>query len=253
VNINLAIQSIHNEREFRSYIENTFKSIITNMNNTNDRKSNALTNFQRTFNSHLKDIEYTPNYIKIITGCLEYVKKQPKEFREAYVSTYSHDCAHAYSGPSGMSCAKGTIERIVTSLIPASVAMIHTPTYEERKYNELISIIQNKPVNRNNPNIKQLVDEYAQECYGESNNSEANFKECIKRKIRERLGTSFINSMNQEINEYIPELSLFGGKRIRKNSKHKTRKAKKNKMRKTLSKLKKSIRHNKRIKTYKKY
>ena len=44
---------------------------------------------------------------------IEYLKKQPKEFKDIYVQSLIVDSTQAY-GPGGMSCAAGIVERFVT-------------------------------------------------------------------------------------------------------------------------------------------
>jgi hypothetical protein len=153
---------------------------------------------------------------------------------------YTKDNACAYSGPNpnniSMSCAKGMMERFVLKLVDAATAVesINKSAYNSNNYEELINIIENKPLT-----IKKLIDKYAQECSkNETINSDTKLIECVKNKIRDKHTELFTNNVSRQINEYIPMLMLYGG-RIRKSIK--TRKARKNK-RKTLAKHKKSLR-----------
>jgi hypothetical protein len=178
-----------------------------NMNTTaiTSNKNTTLKEFKRIFGTHLIPKRYNVKDVKLIVSCLEYVKKQPKVFQETYVSSYTHDCAHAYNGQGNqMSCSKGTIERLVTSLTPAAIAVesSNKNTYNSNNYEELINIIQNKP-----PTIKELINQYAEECSrNETINSDAKLIECVKNKIRDNHTELFTNNVSREINEYIPQL-----------------------------------------------
>jgi hypothetical protein len=227
-----------NDAQFKGYLKETLDGFIDTIENSNiKRKSEEY--LEKIFET-LGTILYDKEDKKLITYCLEYVKQQPKAFQKIYVELYTKDNACAYSGPDpnniSMSCAKGMMERFVLKLVDAATAVesINKSAYNSNNYEELINIIENKPLT-----IKKLIDKYAQECSkNETINSDTKLIECVKNKIRDKHTELFTNNVSRQINEYIPMLMLYGG-RIRKSIK--TRKARKNK-RKTLAKHKKSLR-----------
>ncbi len=248
------IQNIDRD-EFIIYIRSTLESFIQLIPKTNAKRKTVETDINNIFEYVLNNIAYTDDYKKVISYCLDYVSKQPDEFKKEYVSNFTYDCAHAYNAANGnirgeLSCPKGMIERFVFSLVPAAMLFIDTPTFTERGYDKLISIIENKPIIKPKANgiyaqsdLRRLIDEFAQECFGEAapsgettNNSENKFKVCLKQKLAERLGNSYNeDTVSRELDEYVPMLGLFGGfrkRRIIKTRKHKVRKTRKYKIRK---------------------
>ncbi len=233
------VNSISNKNrdDFINYMRDTLEGFIKLMPNNNSRKKVAETDIDNIFEGALNNIAYTDSYKKIISYCLNYVSKQSNEFKMAYASNFTYDCAHAYNKGNGnvrgeLSCAKGMIERFVLSLIPAAMLFVDTPTFTERGYDKLIDIIENKP-----KNLRQLIDEFAKDCYEEASNSEDDFKKCLKRKLQGKLGNSYNEeTVSKELDEYVPLLGLFGGfrkRRIIKTRKRKVRKTRKYKIRKT--------------------
>jgi Leucine-rich repeat (LRR) protein len=243
------INSISNKSrdDFINYMRDTLESFIKLMPNNNSRKKVAETDIDNIFDGVLNNIAYTDSYKKIISYCLNYVSKQSNEFKMAYASNFTYDCAHAYNKGNGnvrgeLSCAKGMIERFVFSLVPAAMLFVGTPTFTEKGYDKLIAIIENK-----SKNLRKLIDEYAKDCFEEAapsgettNNSEDDFKKCLKRKIQETLGNTYNEeTVSRELDEYVPMLGLFGGFRkrriikTRKRKVRKTRKSRKYKIRKT--------------------
>jgi Leucine-rich repeat (LRR) protein len=234
INTDEEVRKIRTMKDIVRYIDNTFTGIINNM-NTTPNKSTTLKEFKRVFGTHLIPKRYNVKDVKLIVSCLEYVKKQPKVFQEAYVSSYTHDCAHAYNGQGNqMSCSKGTIERLVTSLTPAAIAVesSNKNTYKAKKYGQLILILDASSINK-------LISDYGGDCMEEAGNSKDKFIECAKRKIKERLGENSYNNsvVSRALNDYTQYLNFSGGKRRKP---IRTRKAKKN-LRKTVSKHKKLL------------
>ena len=66
------------------------------------------------------------NANKVLVGrTIDFVMKQPDNFKELYLSSFILDCARAYDGGENtMSCAKGILERIIMSLISPLTAII---------------------------------------------------------------------------------------------------------------------------------
>jgi hypothetical protein len=244
---------LYDNSKFIEYINNSLKGLIQKV-NSNEKKRNIETDINRIFEAHLNRLDYS-EFKEIIAYCIEYVKKQSKEFQETYITTFAYDCTRAYNGPSGMSCAKGILERFVTSLIPAAISIqtVNNNAFKDKKYETLISIIENKPMS-----TMDLINKYAEECTKNNNSINSNDKliSCVKNKLQEHLGDRYNNSISEEVNSYIPSLYLFGGKRLKNRKTFKkpfrTRKNKKSKkIRKTISKIKKSYRNKHKSKTYK--
>jgi hypothetical protein len=64
------------------------------------------------------------NENKVFVGrTVDYVMKQPDEFKELYIASFIIDCSQAYEGEHQMSCNKGILERINISLIPPLTAI----------------------------------------------------------------------------------------------------------------------------------
>lgn len=186
---------------FIKYMKNTLDEFIQLIPDTNSRKTSSMLDVENIFDNLLKNIQYTDEYKKLISYSLEYVKAQPEDFKMAYVSNFTYDCAHAYNGDNGMSCAKGIIERFVTSLIPAAMLYI-----DEGRYNRLIHILT--PFN-----LKKAIMDFSSACLEESDGDENKFRECIIRELRGVMGNSYDDaSVKTELNSYIPTIrNLFGG------------------------------------------
>ena len=135
-----------------------------------DETSNPLEKKQQ-FNyimvSHLNGLNFRqlgPVLLEAIYYTLEFVKRQPLEFKNSYLSPFLSDCVNAYEGPrsSRMSCAGGILEQMVYSLYPACESEISkkdtsmaTEINKKRKfgeeetdnaYNEIVQIFQSNPV-----------------------------------------------------------------------------------------------------------
>ncbi len=229
-----------NREDFINYMGDTLEEFIDLMPNNNSRKKVAETDIYNIFGEVLNNILYTPEYKKIISYCLDYVSKQSNEFKMTYVSNFTYDCAHAYNSPNGnvrgeLSCARGMIERFVFSLVPAAMLFIDTPIFTEKGYDKLIAIIENKP-----KTVRQLMDEYAKDCYEEASNSEDDFKKCLKKKLQEKLGNSYNEeTVSKELDEYVPLLGLFGGFRKRRVMKTRKHKSKSQRQRQKMTKIRK--------------
>ena len=64
------------------------------------------------------------NENKVFVGrTVDYVMKQPDDFKELYIESFIIDCSQAYEGEHQMSCNKGILERINISLIPPLTAI----------------------------------------------------------------------------------------------------------------------------------
>ena len=219
----LDLPTFDSNKVFVDYMRSILDGFISLMKNNNSKKSNTLKDIDDIFTNVLNGIMYTQEYMKIIAYSLEYANMQSDDFKIAYVSTFTYDCAHAYNGPSPLSCAKGMIERFVLSLVTAATLYAGSPDYSAKGYEELVGIILNKPkvtpAANSNP-LKELMLELSEDCYKESEGDEDEFRKCIKAKVAERLGNSYDETAaDQELDVVIPILALFGGRRGGKRSK----------------------------------
>jgi hypothetical protein len=203
------------DAEFADYILSTLETFIDTMANSNNRKNTARKDLANVYTSMLKRMKFSKIYRQVITLCLEYVKLQPTEFQSAYAYFYALDCAHAYNGTNGMSCALGILERFVSSLSSAAAVYVGRPEYTARGYDRLVSAIENQE-----KSLRKRIEDAGTACFREHAENEAGFRECIKGRVREELRNSYNNSATSaELNSYIPVLGVFGGGR-RKTRKH---------------------------------
>jgi hypothetical protein len=206
------------------------------MNNSNSRKNTAIEDINNIFQGVLNRLKYANEDKKLINYCLEYVKKQPQKFQNAYVSNFTFDCAHAYTGAAPLSCAKGMVERFVTSLVPAAMIYINNNEHKSKKYDLLVDIITF--------DAKKVIAELAKDCYTNNEINEKSYKDCIRDKLKDRLKERYRSSLDKNINKYVSELGFFGGgkrwKTRKGRTKHYTAKHKKTLNKNKLSKNKNS-------------
>jgi hypothetical protein len=207
------------DSEYSDYILSTLQGFLDKMENSNNRKNTAITDLANIYTNMLKRMKFSVIYRQIISLCLEYVKLQPEDFQKAYVYFYALDCAHAYNGKNGMSCALGILERFVSSLASAAAVYIESPLYTEKGYDRLVSILENSV-----KTLRKRIEDSGAACFQQHGEDETEFRECIKRRLREELGTSYNNSAaSTELNAYIPVLGVFGGGRRTRKLKRKSR------------------------------
>lgn len=209
---------IRNAASFKTYIKNTLTNFI-NQNITNSNSKNKLlVDLDRLYNSHIKYFTLSNEKVNLITYILEYVKAQPKEFQSTYIENFIKGCVYAYNGASGMSCAKGVIERFVTELVTASVLASTNSKLAKPEYIELIQIIENKKINLKD--YKQLFIQFTNECFKQIkqeiqeassavNFSEAILEEKFKNCMLEKIGSNNAN-VKPELNRYSNELKNQG-------------------------------------------
>jgi hypothetical protein len=205
------------DTEFSDYILSTLETFIDTMANSNTRKNSARKDLENIYANMLKRMKFSKIYRQVIVLCLEYVKLQPPDFQRAYAYFYALDCAHAYSGSNGMSCALGILERFVSSLSSAATIYIGSPEYTERGYDRLVDAIENQE-----KSLRKRIEDAGAPCFQKYSENEAGFRDCIKGRLRDEMGARYNNSaISTELNTYIPILGVFGGGR------RKTRKLKK--------------------------
>ncbi len=197
-------------------LENLQVSLPNNSNNDRNRKQLALTDLNA-FSQRLKQVNYDDETRKIIFYTLEFVTRQSAEFMNVYIKNFTSDCATAY-GQGGISCTKGIIERIVTSLTPASLLHVGEPIYDE-----LVTIINPKL-------LSQIFKEVGSECSELPDVTKEQFRACVHERIRARYemqGTPYnanvVQSVNTELNTFIPALGIFDGGAQKRKQKQRTR------------------------------
>ena len=144
---------------FPDFIYNTLASFIDESNFTEEEKEEKIDGLERIMEERLGYLNYDDFPIQLrdsIFYVLEYVDRQPIEFKEMYVNTFIKDCVQAYEvdgeNNDGMTCAAGALERIVMSLVPACVM-----DENNENYKRLIDIIIA------NPSV--LIPEYIKDWY----------------------------------------------------------------------------------------
>jgi len=174
------------------------------------------------------------NFRKLIYCVIQYLLKQPKEFKDIYVQSLIMDSSQAY-GPGGMSCAAGIVERFVTVMEQAAAVVKDTMPEKSEEYVELINIITNDP--------KSLIKAYQQEwfeihreggpdAFAESAALDTimdSYKEFLEERFdyanlrganREKIQRVIMNDPNAGVNitrEYIENSVLFFGGRVKDN------------------------------------
>ena len=149
----------------------------------------------------LRRVDYSDTYKKLIYYTLEYVALQPAEFRHLYVSNFVYDNVNAYGGSESgsgttFSCPKGTIERLVTSLVPSM--MLYADGCEgagASKYNGVLSIILNRG------DMRVEMETCAKECYDECGGDKASFRALMLKRLGSLAAV--------ELDVFISELGLF--------------------------------------------
>jgi surface protein len=119
-------------QDYSAYIKDTINLIINTISETRETKENFKVGLQKIYDERLKGLKYSeksPLLRDSIINSLEYVKKQPNDFKQMYVEAFVKDCVHAYEGTDGMTCAAGALERIIFSLVPACKTDPAIPDY----------------------------------------------------------------------------------------------------------------------------
>ena len=188
------------------------------------------------FSQIIAGTEPSVNFRTLIHYVVEYLKKQPKEFKDIYIQSLILDSTQAY-GPRGMSCAAGIVERFVTVMEQAAVVVKDTTPSKAEEYTELINIITNDP--------KSLIKSYQQEWFefhkegGPNAFAESvaldtimkSYKDFLEEKFdfanlrgsnKEKIRRVIMDDPNAGVNitrEYIENFVLFFGGRV-KNNRH---------------------------------
>jgi surface protein len=206
-----------------------------------EEKKQLADNVKRILIERLGGIKYNdlnPEVRNSIYYTLSYVLLQSRQFKEIYITSFTNDCINAYNGQNplqNMTCAAGALERMIFSLLPASLA----DESMKEKYGPLVSIISA------NPSV--LIPQYIQDWYklhkkGGENEFPPIADEEERKNVRRNNLKDFLKSFFSEpenealINEKIAEIAdnigyddddfdlQFGGgrRRIRQHKKKRT-------------------------------
>lgn len=234
---NIEVTSDINYPEF---INQSISTLISETANTEERETQQTSDLGRIMRERLNGLNYTEksNLVReSIFYTLSYVLAQPPAFKEMYLQTFLQDCIHAYDREDGMTCAKGALERIIFSLVPAC-----STDQENEDYKTIIGIITANP--------QLLIIEYIKDWYKlhktgtptafPEGTTEEQMKADLKIFLLEKLpGENTL--IEQKISEYAdnigyaPDDFMFeGGKRKTKKNRKRTNKVRKTrKIRKT--------------------
>ncbi len=218
-NLRVQFNAAPKNPEFGEYViqslRNLYEELPGNIQANRNRKQQALTHLE-SFSERLKSVNYNDETRKIIFYALEFTKQQPAEFKNEYIKNFSYDCALAYGARENpISCTKGIMERILTTLTPSSKLYAGSPVYDE-----LVSII-------NPPTVDVIVREVGGECARIADVTEEQYRACVHEKVRERYETLelpySVEEVDAELNRMIPILGIFGGARKTKKTKRSKR------------------------------
>ena len=157
-----------NQFNYANYIKTSFMSIIP----SDDEKNRS--DLDHIMSSRLTDLNYnmvSDLLLDALYFSMEYVKLQPTPFQKSYVDAYLHDCLNAYingkTNETKMTCAKGGLERIVTTLQAPCTECVSMFEYEnndvkngkkEEEYKFILALITTSY-----PGI--MINEYIKEWY----------------------------------------------------------------------------------------
>jgi Leucine-rich repeat (LRR) protein len=163
-------------------------NVLGEENGGNDERQSQL---GMIYDKALRQIDYMSAHKAMIFYSLEYMKKQRKEFRESYVHNFIYDSLNAYNGANPMSCPRGVIERLVTSLIPSLVA--HKDVCKGAE--ELLQVLVPRRT------VSDILADISKDCYERCGGEEAQF--------RALLVEGAAGATAAEIDEFVRLLGLF--------------------------------------------
>jgi hypothetical protein len=244
--------------DFGQYVLDTLREFINNVpedkragiqETLNDRLCNHILHFTYTSNHtyHVDGVAHTVLFGKIVDSVLAFVATRPPDRIAEYMETFTRDCVSAYAtGPP--SCARGVVERMVTSLGNWSGGTDANNPAAEQLYVDLAKVVGG--VDDANPGASVLpvqVQEFAGQCISKDGHirasllavDEANIEErkrLLKNCITKRLGlpdntdipamTAYLSGnsaayvlSNEFINQYEPDGG--GRRRMYKNKSNK--------------------------------
>lgn len=145
---------------YPEFINESISELINESGNTEETKTEETKTQQtrdlgRIMRERLNTLKYSEqddSVRKSIFYSLSYALYQPNNFKTVYVDSFLQDCIHAYDREDGMTCAKGALERIIFSLVPAC-----STNEENEDYKKIIAIITANP--------QVLIKEYILDWY----------------------------------------------------------------------------------------
>ena len=121
------------ERQIQYYDENIKEFIEEKL--TEIVQTSELEKFMKDINTiktRIRSIKLNKKIKLSIIYSLLFVANQPREFKQLYVESFFKDCLEAYNGPSSqntLSCPKGVIERLITSMMAGGISRPDDETY----------------------------------------------------------------------------------------------------------------------------
>jgi hypothetical protein len=126
------LKAVLKSDEYARYIKSSLNFITEKATFTDEKKAELMAKIDLIYRERLKKINYREKSEAVrnsIINSLQYVKRQPENFKQMYVEAFVEDCIHAYQGVDGMTCANGALERIIFSLVPAFKTDPGNPEY----------------------------------------------------------------------------------------------------------------------------
>lgn len=213
--------------DFIDYFDATLKDFLALLPN-NANKDNIMTDYNKIFDERLSLINYhsqgETDYKPLITNALEYAKRQSDDFKKRYGFSFTYDNAHAYEGEHPLSCAKGMIERFITTLgnVAGQIKLADADEFEAKNYEELLDIMEPK-------SLQQYVNMYMSECFNSDDiNSQPTkakkieaLEMCIRAKLEEHFEGQIVPAAAEgliaigleEAGNMINDNNTSGGKR----------------------------------------
>ena len=223
---------------FPEFINESLSKIIKNSDETKEKKKKETSDLKRIMTQRLNGVNYSElssNVRASIYYSLEYLKKQPNDFKKIYVHAFIHDCVHAYNGAAGMTCAGGALERIIFSFTPPCQSSA-SEGKENKEYETLVAIISANP--------EKLIEEYIIDWYklhktGTTFEFPAGTDRDVKRADLKRYLMGKIPGQEALVDAKITEIAdnigyddddfLYGGRRKTKKNRKTNRKTNRNK------------------------
>ena len=223
---------------FPKFINESLSKIIKNSDETKEKKKEETSDLKRIMTQRLNGVNYSElssNVRASIYYSLEYLKKQPNDFKKIYVHAFIHDCVHAYNGAAGMTCAGGALERIIFSFTPPCQSSA-SEGKENKEYETLVAIISANP--------EKLIEEYIIDWYklhktGTTFEFPAGTDRDVKRADLKRYLMGKIPGQEALVDAKITEIAdnigyddddfLYGGRRKTKKNRKTNRKTNRNK------------------------
>lgn len=175
-----------NERQIRGYDENIKEFIEEKL--TEIVQTSELEKYMRDINTiktRIRSIRLNKRIKLAIIYSLLFVVSQPIEFKQLYVESFFKDCLEAYnrnprsSSQDTLSCAKGVVERLITSMMAGGVSRPDDETYI--KINNILTA----------KNIEQRIKEFGEKWLKDNSTPKNKEEEPTFEKMRNALLNEF--------------------------------------------------------------